>query len=52
MEARLADGRDVLVYFNNDYEGYAVKNAQELLGGRKGGAGAGAAGSRSKAKVY
>jgi uncharacterized protein YecE (DUF72 family) len=26
----LDEGRDVFVYFNNDIEGYAVKNAREL----------------------
>lgn len=25
-----AEGRDVLVYFNNDLGGHAVRNAQEL----------------------
>jgi uncharacterized protein YecE (DUF72 family) len=55
VESRLSDGRDVLVYFNNDYAGYAVKNVQhllDLLGERKGGGDAGTAGRGDEAKVH
>jgi len=37
--AELAEAGDAYVYFNNDWEGFAVKNAQrlrELLGARQG----------------
>jgi len=40
IEAALADGREVYVYFNNDAFGYAVQNARrliELLGTRQAG---------------
>jgi uncharacterized protein YecE (DUF72 family) len=30
IKQQLSDGRDVFAYFNNDAEGYALKNAAEL----------------------
>jgi uncharacterized protein YecE (DUF72 family) len=30
IRSYLATGRDVYIYFNNDFHGYAPRNAQEL----------------------
>jgi uncharacterized protein YecE (DUF72 family) len=43
LAQKLDAGRDVFVYFNNDYQGYAIENAlalKDAVGARRGGKGA------------